>query len=503
METLDLQRTSPIHQIPVEVLQKIFILAVRPHEVVRLASPKLPWILSHVCRGWRDVTLSVSSLWGQITLHSWSNDRPQSTFARVQALLERSRKALLFIYIEACFRRNEQDILQLLAHHSERWYMLAFKGILSSLSPFNQVRGRIPSLIFLELDAMYTPTVPFFQDTFEIAPRLRTVCLRGGELYEPALPWSSITTYKDTRGKFPDRFGLWQNMVRIHLRSLHIPESDIIPRSTCSLPTVRIMEISFHDTLPSSPYFFERVSFPNLQVFSVSRPPPGLVQAFITMIEETQSSSAQLEYLTFLHTDFAPCELTALLLSTPCLKALHLPVPPIEDLRVLAIPPMDGGLVPMLEKLVIEPNGTDLDGGIVHDITLARCGHATSNTNRHEDSGQNTHPATLKTFVIKFDSRIGCLAQLEQLYLLFHPDSANLPDHSDALVTSITALVNNFPEYVFPGEPDSDPDSGLKTEGWFANIEENGFTPETVVQLIVSTQISSKREIVSNEHQSN
>jgi len=62
--------------------------------------------------------------------------------------------------------------------------------------------------------------------------------------------------------------------------------------------------------------------------------------------------------------------------------------------------------------------------------------------------------------------------------------------------------VNNFPEYVFPGEPDSDPDSGPKTEGWFANIEENGFTPETVVQLIVSTRISSKPDIVSNARQS-
>ena len=78
----------PIHQLPVEILQKIFTLVAEPrlpdHDPFLQVYPE--WIsITYVCRYWRAVALNHHSLWGTIT--------PNLSFTWLKTLMARSEPA--------------------------------------------------------------------------------------------------------------------------------------------------------------------------------------------------------------------------------------------------------------------------------------------------------------------------------------------------------------------------------------------------------------------------
>ncbi|KAL0945298.1 hypothetical protein HGRIS_000804 [Hohenbuehelia grisea] len=117
-----------IHKLPTELVASIFVLchAIESDYRRDSATNCARVILSHVCRRWRAVILSMPLLWSTISVH----DASSASLPKLTAHLERSMPCPLSISVmpnpymaEGQFKHVE-DIMALVAQHAERWKSL-------------------------------------------------------------------------------------------------------------------------------------------------------------------------------------------------------------------------------------------------------------------------------------------------------------------------------------------------------------------------------------------
>ncbi|KAH7920515.1 hypothetical protein BV22DRAFT_799213 [Leucogyrophana mollusca] len=124
---------SPVESLPNELLSAIFTLATHDsHDIPHAVS--FPIVLSHVCKHWRQVSFSTSSLWTAILL---THPGKKSQLSRAVDWLARSRNRPLQIHLD--FRdpswnwdetshsfgwKNMENVMRLLLPHVTRWESL-------------------------------------------------------------------------------------------------------------------------------------------------------------------------------------------------------------------------------------------------------------------------------------------------------------------------------------------------------------------------------------------
>ncbi|KAF9527639.1 hypothetical protein CPB83DRAFT_907458 [Crepidotus variabilis] len=170
--------------------------------------PRPEVVVSHVCRFWRDVSLSVPSLWAMIELHSTSRHleaRKAVQPERVREYLARSRNHLLDISVELHGSAAQQaNALNLVIPHVDRWETLhvglgeifamgTIASLLSSLSaPRLTNLTIIPQLDRTEERGFeYLPSPQIFT---EGAPELSVVRLFSLAMMGLQPPLSNVTT---------------------------------------------------------------------------------------------------------------------------------------------------------------------------------------------------------------------------------------------------------------------------------------------------------------------
>ncbi|KAJ7616987.1 hypothetical protein DFH06DRAFT_1306934 [Mycena polygramma] len=203
---------SPVRRLPPEIICEIFSWTL-PQTRRVAGSPPIgpPWYLGQISRRWREIALTIPSLWSSITvLHTinYSHERV-SPLPMVQAQLIRSADEPLDVDFE--WWRDERDAgpyLAALVLHSDRWVsfrLLCCDNLHTLLQLLRPAKGRLSRLNTLEIDdrdwdvpdgeVSFTPL-----DTFYIAPALREVLLAKPTFYLPSppllIPWHQTTRYR-------------------------------------------------------------------------------------------------------------------------------------------------------------------------------------------------------------------------------------------------------------------------------------------------------------------
>ncbi|KAJ6606800.1 hypothetical protein B0H10DRAFT_580795 [Mycena sp. CBHHK59/15] len=184
---------------PSEILCDIFYLTLLSAELSygSFETSESPWVLTHVCRHWRNIAISFPSLWNTIILR-----RVRCPLNMLQAQIKRAGNVLLEVRTSYLL----EDVVGALAACSPRW------GIVHCLpSLLSAISGRVPMLRELHLQG----NVGSHEDqNLEDAPALREVSLRGFSVgFSPSLlPWAQLTHYRC-------EYGTWE---------VHIPALDLM-----------------------------------------------------------------------------------------------------------------------------------------------------------------------------------------------------------------------------------------------------------------------------------
>jgi hypothetical protein len=112
---------APIHHLPVELLSEILMLAVTEYGCSALQ-------LTHICRSWRLVLLTLSRIWSKLDVRTWTSTE------KIECLLERTRRVTLDVEIDSgpdameCICRAYAALV-ILAGTSVRWRNLTIHSL--------------------------------------------------------------------------------------------------------------------------------------------------------------------------------------------------------------------------------------------------------------------------------------------------------------------------------------------------------------------------------------
>uniref|UniRef100_A0A0W0F3C0 Uncharacterized protein n=2 Tax=Moniliophthora roreri TaxID=221103 RepID=A0A0W0F3C0_MONRR len=232
---------SPVHRVPPEILRCILGFACQENQL-KLPSKVIPvFAISATCGRWRDIALSMPSLWShiRIDLRDWKKDHHILAYL-IQLFLDRSKSSPLTLELHFGLANSApyKPCLALLIQQSSRWRSLSLWEIdradLSS-DLFRPIRGDLPLLE--ELDISGTPghdADQFHCDLFSVCPKLSTLCIQAGIpiAYTCDLPWSQVKTLQLYQALAFDALpviALCQNIDHLELLSIGNEEDLILP----------------------------------------------------------------------------------------------------------------------------------------------------------------------------------------------------------------------------------------------------------------------------------
>ncbi|KAJ6576056.1 hypothetical protein DFH09DRAFT_1150286 [Mycena vulgaris] len=381
----------PIAMIPAELLCYIFTLGMPPVKngevavipVIGRSILQDPWILGgprvfvQVCSHWRAVALSLPTLWTSITVFSTITPRE---FSLLNTQLARTAQAPLDVHIrftDENYKKHssyEFDLfLATLVSHSGRWrtLYLQFDVNWRPHAAFNALTpGTLPvlqELVFSGTGLYHIEKYDFFKD----APALRRVVLgtRGmSPVWNIALPWAQLTTYKATYLGAASHFrylAVAVNLVDCDLDCGKGPYDDIRLHSAVTLPRLRRLAVSH-------PGLLDPLSAPALQSLYIVGP----VKNVPDFLRRSGRTSALTE-LTLAECAAPAHEIIALLQEVCGLTtlALYLRSSPAELVAAFTAPEC---LCPNLGSLSWADFDDALDRSAFANMVLSRCTESTS-----------------------------------------------------------------------------------------------------------------------------
>ncbi|KAJ6462358.1 hypothetical protein C8R47DRAFT_98096 [Mycena vitilis] len=201
---------SLLRRMPLEILGEIFMLTLpfpRPEKGIRMTDS--PWVLTHVCRDWKRIALSVHSLWSSVivTYYDPETGRLLATcpkLAMVETQIARAQEAKLKIHFygfEDRWNRTPVDQIEMfkaLARHATRWGEFSAQLTPALLLLLADLRGSLSSLrkLWLRFAGEMPSQAPSI-DTFEDLPCLRDIGLNYNSQFFPIhFPAHNLTRYQ-------------------------------------------------------------------------------------------------------------------------------------------------------------------------------------------------------------------------------------------------------------------------------------------------------------------
>ncbi|KAK7031587.1 ABC protein [Favolaschia claudopus] len=216
---------SPLRRMPPELLGDIFSWTFRPlaeswgrHE----SMADTPWVLSHVCRCWRDICLSTPSLWARILINYTPFSPRVPTLPLVKTRLQRAQKLKIHFYAsEKSDHLPQIQMLRLLLKHSSRWEELSLR-LSPSIVPLlitNSISFTSLKRLWLEWDSpvIWGPTPSL--DCFLAAPCLVECSIINDGFVPMMLPLHQFTRCELTRpwDERADFLQMGVNLVELHI----------------------------------------------------------------------------------------------------------------------------------------------------------------------------------------------------------------------------------------------------------------------------------------------
>ena len=357
---------SPVRYLPSEILQEIFLhYADNTGPNITIAS--MPWRLGHISRRWRNIALSLPSLWDNIPKVKILSTKTNRLYVRALiCLLQRSGTSPTLKFDISGYlpsgpslrKAPQNSVIKVIMLHSERIEQLRIEVNEAIMPLFQGFKGRVPNLRTLRV-YLNTNEVPNL-DVFETAPALRQVAIGG--LYQDRsvrilLPWSQITHFEEQLlgervGQFvPLSFLRSLTYLDIDKPPFYYNESATLfsPYRPTTLPNLRILSVKIHANHQKFDLFLESLTIPAVEVMKILCMAP-LIPRLISMFSGSHGSS-RLQKLAFRTIPLQAGELSVLLNLTPHLVELEIDVPPTDDLQKLIYGEGEVILVPMLQAL--------------------------------------------------------------------------------------------------------------------------------------------------------
>ncbi|PBK90577.1 hypothetical protein ARMGADRAFT_1166906 [Armillaria gallica] len=256
---------SAVSSLPVEMLGEIFQLAVDGDlgsaecDVLDVKhSPN--WVISHVCRAWRSVALSMPNLWTFICIEDDSDllmlDGVPFTDNRATLLREylaRSSQHPLRITLSSSY--DIQKHLEILLPHFDRCTDVSFTIDQEALITLSTISGEFPTLERLSIvidDFSHYPDLPKdpFSTTPQIdgfckAPNLRAVSLSRISIFHLELPFSQLQSFTGDISNFLEHLKLFflasqLTTATLNVRLIHPPFTLPVPFSHTNLHTLSL-----------------------------------------------------------------------------------------------------------------------------------------------------------------------------------------------------------------------------------------------------------------------
>jgi hypothetical protein len=176
----------PVLALPNEIVCEIFVYFLPPYPICPPPTgPLSPILLTHICRGWREIALASPELWRAIQISG--DDDLVSTF------FSRSVLRPLSIHLnewQRPFNHRTQDFLFTLLPHCARLEHLTLR--LSDYFDSPRIDSAMPLLQRIDLALENCPESPFV--VLRHAPLLRAAVLNDDAAASTALPWAQLTS---------------------------------------------------------------------------------------------------------------------------------------------------------------------------------------------------------------------------------------------------------------------------------------------------------------------
>lgn len=261
---------SPIHQLPTELLVKIFVHCIPPN-VIFIYSSHPPLLLARICSHWRTVALGTPCLWRYIPNSSFvkSPGKWERQASLAKLFLSRSAECPLSIRVSLCCltSTNDHPVLDALILHAHRWEDVSLCIQVSWCRFLEPLVGKLSQLRKLDFhrvnyDAQLRPI-----RCFQIAPKLREVdiSLDHRSLF---LPWSQLTRCTLSYLKASSCSEIMRLASGlIHCMLNHCPPDSVVPHHPIDsqLVSLHVQETHGGEEISIFPY----VSLPALRDLSI------------------------------------------------------------------------------------------------------------------------------------------------------------------------------------------------------------------------------------------
>ncbi|KAJ7222226.1 hypothetical protein GGX14DRAFT_428255 [Mycena pura] len=195
-----------IHSQSNEILGQIFLEHVEWAMEDILHTTDGPWVLSHVCRSWKKITLAHPEVWSFIHVEEPESRTGPETIFLLNLALVRSQHQPLDIklgFAERHYTALHMKIIRAVVAQSDRW-KTADLQITNALAPsFAPIRNRLSKLTKLKLTNFTDDSPEAFPYAMN-APCLTDIALNNYPHDIVALPWSSIRHFASDMTPFPD-----------------------------------------------------------------------------------------------------------------------------------------------------------------------------------------------------------------------------------------------------------------------------------------------------------
>ncbi|KAJ7259976.1 hypothetical protein B0H12DRAFT_1277900 [Mycena haematopus] len=183
----------PVLTLPNEIVSEILTHVPPPYPSRAPFTGTLsPSSLTHICRRWREIALSLPSLWRAMNLTLNGISLEQRTHIS-DLWLKRSRSCPLSVEFDTRGDGYNNDVLEIFASVAAHRARLEHLKLILILGDLPSVVGSMPLLRCLHLEILYNNTlvapVPFLD-----LPLLRNVVANKNAVLRVILPWAQLTS---------------------------------------------------------------------------------------------------------------------------------------------------------------------------------------------------------------------------------------------------------------------------------------------------------------------
>nr|GAT49197.1 predicted protein [Mycena chlorophos] len=237
---------APVRRLPAEVLGEIFLWVLKLYRVQN--GTRAPWFIGQVCRSWRNVAVSLPSLWAKVTVH---NDYKNLADVRrrtheIEEQLARSSGASLSVLIFWSTQAESQyteysRLVELVVRHCDRWkhFVISSSSDVERLfALLEPAKNRLPRLVKAKFQVHWARQIE--SDVFMHAPNLsRLLYMTPNDAVR--VPWPQIRRCY-LEGYLPNHIAALSTAQNLVILQLNVDNEEGPASVLATLPSLRHLD---------------------------------------------------------------------------------------------------------------------------------------------------------------------------------------------------------------------------------------------------------------------